>query len=80
MELGPVFAHLFQQSNDTGEIPKELFLDNICPLFKKGDRSLARNCRPVSLTCIPCEQIVCSNIMARTGNTRLGNGIVVKLN
>ena len=22
-ELGPVFAHLFQQSLDTGEIPKE---------------------------------------------------------
>ena len=39
---------------------------NICPLFKKGDRSLARNYRPVSLTCIPCkllEHIVCSNIM-----------------
>ena len=53
MELGPVFAHLFQQSIDTGEIPKEWSLANICPLFKKGDRSLARNYRPVSLTCIP---------------------------
>ena len=38
MELGPVFAHLFQQSIDTGEIPKEWPLANICPL---GDRSLA---------------------------------------
>ena len=67
MELGPVFAHLFQQSIDTGEIPKEWSLANICPLFKKGDRSLARYYRPVSLTCIPCkllEHIVCSNIMA----------------
>ena len=67
MELGPVFAHFFQQSIDTGEIPKEWSLANICPLFKKGDRSLARNYRPVSLTCIPCkllEHIVCSNIMA----------------
>ena len=62
MELGPVFAHLFQQSIDTGEIPKEWSLANICPLFKKGDRSLVRNNRPVSLTCIPCKllvQIVC---------------------
>ena len=68
VELGPVFAHLFQQSIDTGEIPKEWSLANICPLFKKGDRSLARNYRPVSLTCIPCkllEHIVCSNIMAQ---------------
>ena len=40
MELGPVFAHLFQQSIDTGEIPKEWSLVNICPLLKKGDRSL----------------------------------------
>ena len=48
MELGPVFAYLFQQSIDTGEIPKEWSLANICPLLKKGDRSLARNYRPVS--------------------------------
>ena len=39
-ELGPVFAHLFQQSIDTGEIPKEWSLANICPLFKKSDRSI----------------------------------------
>ena len=66
-ELGPVFAHLFQQSIDTGEIPKEWSLANICPLFKKSDRSLACNYRPVSLTCVPCkllEHIVCSNTMA----------------
>ena len=36
--LGPVFAHLFQQSINTGEIPMEWSLANICPLFKKGDR------------------------------------------
>ena len=50
-ELGPVFAHLFQQSIVTVEIPKEWSLANICPLFKKSDRSLACNYRPVSLTC-----------------------------
>ena len=90
VELGPVFAHLFQQSIDTGEIPKEWSLANICPLFKKGDRSLARNYRPVSLTCIPCKllnilyaQILWPILMnmnsCRTGNTHLGNGIAVKL-
>ena len=52
-ELGPVFAHLFQQSIDSGEIPKEWSLANICPQFKKADRSLACNYRPVSLTCVP---------------------------
>ena len=66
-ELDPVFAHLFQQSIYTGEIPKEWSIANICPLFKKGDRYLACNYLPASLTCVPCkllEHIVCSNIMA----------------
>ena len=61
-ELGPVFAHLYQQSIDTGEIPKEWSIANSCPLFKKNDRSLACNYRPVSLTCVPwklLEQIGC---------------------
>ena len=73
-ELSPVFAHLFQHSIDTGEIPKEWSLANICPLFKKGDRSLACNYRPVSLTCVPCkllEHIVRSNIMAHLDEYKL---------
>ena len=72
--LDTVFAHLFQQSTDKGEIPKEWSLANICPLFKKGDRSLACNYRPVSLTCVPCKllkHIVCSNIMAHLDEHRL---------
>ena len=73
-ELGPVFAHLFQQSMDTGEIPKEWSLANICPLFKKSDRSLECNYRPVSLTCVLCkllEHIVCSDIMAHLDEYKL---------
>ena len=78
IELGPLFAHIFQQSIDFGEIPKEWTLANISPLFKKGDRSLACNYRPVSLTCVPCklpEHIlhvhVCSNIMAHIDEPKL---------
>ena len=73
-ELGAVFAYLFQQSMDTGEIPKEWSLANICPLFKKSDRSLACNYRSVSLTCVPCkllEHIVYSNIMAHLDEYKL---------
>ena len=73
-KLGPVFAHLFQQSIHTGEIPKKWCLANICPLFKKGDRSLACNNRPVSLTCVPCkllDHIVCSNIIAHLDEHKL---------
>ena len=66
-ELGPVLAHLFQQSINTSEIPKECHLQISAPFFEKNDRSLACNYRPVSLICVPCkllEHIVCSNIMA----------------
>ena len=89
-EWGPVFVHLFQKSLDTGEIPKEWSLANICPLYKKGDRALACNYRPVSLTCVPCkllEHTVCSNIIAHLDeykllsidNMHLEKGTVVKL-
>ena len=74
IELGPVFAHLFQQSIDTGEIPKEWSLANICPLFKKSDRSRSCNYRLISLTCVPCkllEHIIYSNIMAHLDEYKL---------
>ena len=72
--MSPVFAHLFQKPLDTGEIPKEWSLANICPLYKKGDRALACNYRPVSLTCVSCmllKHIVCSNIMAHLEEYKL---------
>ena len=40
-ELGPMFAHLFQQSLNTGKIPKEWSLANICPLYN-GLQSFTR--------------------------------------
>ena len=74
VELVPVFAHLFQQSLDKGEIPKEWYLANICPLYKKGDRALPSNYRPVSLTCVTykmLEHIVCANILAHLDEHKL---------
>ena len=32
--LGPVFAHLFQQSIDSGEIPKVVFSKHLSPVQK----------------------------------------------
>ena len=48
-ELSPVFAHIFQQSIDTGEIPKEWSPANI----KNG------------VPCKMLEHNKCSNIMTR---------------
>ena len=41
-------------------------LANVAPIFKKGNRGLAENYRPVSLTCITCKlfkHIVCRHIL-----------------
>jgi hypothetical protein len=59
-------------SLDTSSIPEEWTTANICPLYKKADRSIPANYRPVSLTCILIckliEHIVCSNIMSHLDN------------
>ncbi len=41
---------LFNKSMDTNEIPNDWKKSNICPIFKKGSRSLPENYRPISLT------------------------------
>ena len=67
VELGPVFAHLFQHCLDTGEIPKEWSLANICLLYKKGDRASLRSYHPVLDMCSlqdACTHIICTNTMA----------------
>ena len=49
---------------------------NICPLFKKNDRTIPSNYRPVSLTCILCkmlEHIICSNMMSYFEDNHLLN-------
>lgn len=65
-ELAPVLSKIFQTSLDTGEIPADWREAHIVPLFKKGDKHLASNYRPVSLTSVTCkilEHIVHSNII-----------------
>ena len=58
---------IFQFSIDTGSLPTDWRDANISPVFKKGDRHLAENYRPVSLTSIWCkllEHILCSQILS----------------
>ena len=65
VELAPVFTILFQNSYDSGQIPAVWKAAWITPVFKKGDKCVAANYRPVSLTCVSCkllEHILCSQI------------------
>ena len=65
-ELSVGLSTIFQFSIDTGSLPTDWRDANISPVFKKGDRHLAENYRPVSLTSISCkllQHILCSQIL-----------------
>ena len=54
--------------------PRNRHLQIYVPYTRKGIDLLARNYRPVSLTCVPCkllEHIVCSNIMTHLDGHKL---------
>ena len=65
-EIAPIIKVIFEKSLQTGKLPSEWVTANVMPVFKKGDKSLAANYRPISLTCIFCkvlEHILASNIV-----------------
>ena len=65
-ELAPILTVFFQMSLDAGEVPEEWRDARVVPIFKKGEKHLPQNYRPVSLTSVMCkllEHIVHSNIM-----------------
>ncbi|KAK8741933.1 hypothetical protein OTU49_002018 [Cherax quadricarinatus] len=51
-ELSTPLANLFNISLQTGMVPDKWKMANVIPIFKTGDRSLASNYRPISLTSI----------------------------
>ena len=71
--LAPTLTTIFQKSLQTGEVPKDWRTADVAPIYKKGQKYVAANYRPVSLTCISSkvmEHIVTSHIMkhANTNN------------
>ena len=49
-EIAPALVMLWQKSLDSGEIPSHLLNQTIIPIFKKENKSLPSNYRPISLT------------------------------
>lgn len=54
-ELASPLTILFNRSINEMTIPKEWKDGNVCPIFKKGNKSSASNYRPVSLTSVVCK-------------------------
>ena len=67
LEIAPILQVIFTQSITTNSIPDDWLLANIVPVFKKGNRSIPSNYRPISLTSICCklmEHVLYSSIMS----------------
>ena len=64
--IAPILHIIFGVSLDTGVVPRDWRCANVSPVYKKGEKYIAENYRPISLTCICCklmEHIVTSHIM-----------------
>ena len=54
-ELSPVLTFIFRQSLANGELPEDWLKANVAPIYKKSDKHVAENYRPVSLTTVCCK-------------------------
>ena len=54
-EIAPIIQVIFERSIQTGKLPTEWCRAQVSQILKKGDKSLAANYRPISLTCILCK-------------------------
>jgi len=70
-ELAPALTSLFNQSLQSGQHPEEWKLANVSPIYKKEDRHITANYRPISLKCVCSkllEHIVVSHLSKHTDN------------
>jgi hypothetical protein len=66
-ELAEGLTCIFRKSINSGELPNDWTKANVAPVFKKGDRHLGGNYRPVSLTSVSCkllEHIIYCHLMS----------------
>jgi len=59
-------TRIFRKSISTGEVPAARRCANVAPVFKKGQKYVCANYRPISLTCTASklmEHVICSAVM-----------------
>ena len=64
--LADPLARLFRKSLASGQVPVGWKHASVTPVFKKGQKYLCSNYRPISLTCVistVMEHIICSSLM-----------------
>ncbi len=70
-ELCDPLSTIFNNSIESGRVPELWKVANVIPVFKKGDRSLATNYRPICLTSIVgklLESIIANKIRVHLEN------------
>eukprot|EP00057_Strongylocentrotus_purpuratus_P003633 XP_003727036.1 PREDICTED: RNA-directed DNA polymerase from mobile element jockey-like [Strongylocentrotus purpuratus] len=73
-EIAPILQLIFTQSYETGTLPKDWLTANIVAIYKKGNRNIPSNYRPVSLTCVTTklmEHIISHSIMGHIDEHQL---------
>ena len=74
--LSSPLANVFRESVDNGIVPDLWKQANVVPIFKKGDRAIMTNYRPISLTSVVgkmLESIIASNIREHLETYKLIN-------
>ena len=77
-EIAPILQVIFEHSILTGKLPADWCRTHAAPIFKKGDKSMAMNYQPISLTCILCkvlEHIMASHLVKHMGKHDLLYGL-----
>ena len=52
VEVSPPLSYLFSKSMSTGTLPRDWVTANVVPVFKRDDRCVPSNYRPISLTSV----------------------------
>ena len=77
--IAPGLTLIFQRSIDTGTLPDTWLKANVSSVFKKGNKHLAENYRPISLTSVVSkllEHVICKRILCHLEDI----GILTNLN